>query len=134
MPLMLILAALAIRALRHGIPRLDPRPWVVCLAVCAMFGAAATFRAGYLEPQRLAVAFRQNFAVGYVERHALSQYPEPWESFDAIWSEALPGAITPFGAARRYPREVAGHFLHNLRIIPRTALSLCLPSIVGPPW
>ena len=63
---------------------------------------------------------------GYVERHALSQYPEPWESFDAIWSEALPGAITPFGAARRYPREVAGHFLHNLRIIPRTALTLCL--------
>jgi len=125
-PLILILAALALRAVRHGIPRLDPRPWAVCLAICAMFGAAAALRAGSPEPERLTIAFRQNFAVGYVERHPLLRYPTPWESFDAIWSEVLPGAMTPLDAVRRYPGELARHFLHNLRIIPRAILSLFL--------
>jgi hypothetical protein len=124
-PLLAITAALIIRFVKEGLCRIDACSWVTCSVVWFTLASLFAVRSSWPEPNRLASAFVQNYAVGYVERHNLfDRFPDPWSSSAAIWSEALPGASSPGTAALRYPQEVGRHLLHNLRIIPRSLLAL----------
>jgi hypothetical protein len=109
--------------------------WLSCLAIGAFLSVLFFLRLGPAEPSRLDVALTQNFAANYVERNHLSErYPDPWRSYLAIWSEALPEAPNPAAALRHYPDEVLGHVLYNMKLslkaLPANVLSFDHPLIM----
>jgi len=110
--------------------------WLAAIVPCVGLLYLVSFRVSNVEPQRLTVAFKQNFAVNYVERYQMfSQFPDPWSQWPAIWASALPGASRPVDALVRYPGEFFQHVLYNLRLcsrsFPANVLASDRPLLVG---
>jgi hypothetical protein len=123
--LMIILVVLAWNAWHRGIHLAQLWPYAITLIICAGLGALFAARTWAPDTNRLFVAFAQNYAVGYLERHDLiERYPKPWSAWPEVYEQQMPGTSTVFEAIRDYPEEVAAHLLHNLLRVPRCLLGV----------
>lgn len=112
---------------------------VVCLALYALFA----IRRIAPEPNRLRETFAMSFALNYIERNHLPKTTPAYQ----IWSEVFP-AVSPspaelqrdaskvnlVGAAWHYPKQIAAHFVYNVKLavraLPAMFLGLDRPYLV----
>jgi hypothetical protein len=109
--------------------------WSSLVLICACLFAGLHAHTDRDMPNRLSVAFRQSFAVTYAERHELlARFPDAWNTWPAIWDEALPGAPDVPSALRKYPGALLGHVLYqaglSLRAVPAMVFAFDVPWIM----
>jgi hypothetical protein len=110
-------------------------PWSSTVLICGLLWAGLHFRTDHDMPDRLSVAFRQSFALTYAERHhILYRFPNAWNTWPAIWDEALPGAPDVASALRKYPYALLGHVASqaglSLRVLPALVLAFEIPLLM----
>ncbi len=116
--------------------RLQVPYWIAAVLIGGGFYFTSAVNISAPEPERLSIAFEQNFAINYIERKGLAhQYKNPWVEWHSIWSTALPDAETPFEGLRKYPGEILEHGIYNLRLFvyafPAIILGFDYPILMG---
>lgn len=127
----LALPILAWPAIRSPSPA-QLRRWLLAGVCCAGLTLFLGRLSAPAEPQRLAVAYKQNFAVRMVEERGLQRlYPSPWEGYLAVWTSLHGRDVGIMDAIWARPalhlERMAAEVRTSLVAVPTTIFALVSP-------